>query len=308
MNTIWVEVIQKAIIHIHDTYRGKKIVVNKNIENSKLYGINVQQQWDYALSVDPEIIFVTGWNEWIAGRYETWGDVSNAFPDQYDDENSRDIEPSKGDLKDHYYYQLVANIRKFKGITKPIVRNETKRIDIFGSLNQWNGIKEYNHYANNTKDRDIDGWSGTHYINKTMRNDIVKAKVTYDRKNIYFYVETKDTLSPSTDQSWMRLFIDTKEATAKSTDWEEFEYVINRKNPTGSIAYLERSTGGWDWEKVGKVRYSVNNNVLQIEVPRKLLGLKGSKINFNFKWSDNMQNDGDIMDFYLNGDVAGSVK
>lgn len=36
-----------------------------------------------------------------------------------------------------------------------------------------------------------------------------------------------------------------------------------------------------------------------------MLGLSGSKMpEFNFKWTDNTQNDGDIMDFYLNGDVA----
>lgn len=286
------------------TYRGRKIKVDKNTENSKLYGLNFQQQWDYALSLDPEIVFVTGWNEWIAGRYEEWEGVYNAFPDQYDDENSRDIEPSKGDLKDHYYYQLVANIRRFKGISKPVVRTESKGIDIFGSLNQWDDISEYNHYTNSTLDRDNPGWSGTHYVNKTMRNDFVKAKVTYDSRNIYFYIETRDAISPYTDQAWMRLFIDTKEGTQKSRDWEEFEYVINRKNPNADTAYLERSTGGWNWEEAGKVRYSVNGNVLQIEVPRKMLGLKGTKVEFNFKWSDNMQEDGDIMDFYVNGDVA----
>ena len=41
-------------------YRGEKIKVDKSIENSLLYGLNFQEQWDYAISVDPEIIFVTG--------------------------------------------------------------------------------------------------------------------------------------------------------------------------------------------------------------------------------------------------------
>jgi len=26
-------------------------------------GLNFQEQWDYALKMDPELIFVTGWNE-----------------------------------------------------------------------------------------------------------------------------------------------------------------------------------------------------------------------------------------------------
>ena len=44
--------------------------------------------------------------------------------------------------------------------------------------------------------------------------------------------------------------------------------------------------------------------MLQIAVPRSMLGMTGQKIDFNFKWSDNMQEDGNILDFYSNGDVA----
>ena len=63
-------------------------------------------------------------------------------------------------------------------------------------------------------------------------------------------------------------------------------------------------SGMWVWETVGKVRYAVKGDVLQIEVPRKIIKMTGREISFNFKWSDNMQQDGNIMDFYLNRDVA----
>jgi len=152
--------------------------------------------------------------------------------------------------------------------------------------------------------RDAKGIGNNRYINTSGRNDFKVCKVTHDNDNIYFYVRTVDDLTPHTDPAWMRLFLDTQRATETSVDWEEFEYVINRRTPSDSVAYLERSKGGWDWEQVGEVRYSVNGNVLQIEVPREMLGFKNKPINFNFKWSDNMQEDGDIMDFYLNGDVA----
>ena len=33
-----------------------------------LEGRNFEEQWSYALEVDPEMVFVTGWNEWIAQR------------------------------------------------------------------------------------------------------------------------------------------------------------------------------------------------------------------------------------------------
>ncbi|HEY9559936.1 MAG TPA: hypothetical protein VIR29_04000, partial [Anseongella sp.] len=57
------------------------------------------------------------------------------------------------------------------------------------------------------------------------------------------------------------------------------------------------------WKKAAKVNYAVSGNRLEIRVPRKVLGA-GDHIDMEFKWSDNMQREGDIMDFLLNGDVA----
>jgi len=51
------------------------------------------------------------------------------------------------------------------------------------------------------------------------------------------------------------------------------------------------------------VDYEVNANKLEIKMPRSSLGLK-EELDFQFKWYDNMQKEGDIMDFWLNGDVA----
>lgn len=255
------------------TYRDSDITVDSDMENAHYYGVNFQQQWDYALETDPTFIFVTGWNEWTMGRFETWQDSPNAFPDQFNDEYSRDCEPSKGDLKDFYYYQLVSNIRKFKGSGQPVRQNEKHTIDINGDLSQWDSIYTYNHYANNTPARDAKGFGSLHYESDTMRNDIIKTKAAYDDDNIYFYVETAETLTPSSDPAWMRLFIDTGAATADSTDWEEFEFVVNRQNPDPYGAYLERSTGGWNWETVCQVPYSIQDNVFQLAIPREALGL-----------------------------------
>ena len=288
------------------TYRGKNVVASSSMENAYYYGINLQEQWDYAISVDPELVFVTGWNEWIAGRNEEWGGVKNGFPDQCDDANSRDIEPSKGDLKDHYYYQLVNNVRRFKGMTGPEVQTTAKTIDINGDTAQWNdsGIIDYNHYPNNTYERDIKGWLKTHYENPGIRNDFVKAKVTYDRENVYFYVETADAITPYTDQNWMRLLIDTSAATEDSKDWEEFEYIVGRETGTENTLSVERSAGGWNWEKAGEAAYSVSGNILQLKIPRSVLGVTGDDFSFNFKWADSNLSDGDIMTLYTDGDSA----
>ncbi len=284
------------------TYAGEEIIVDKNIENSLLYGLNFQQQWDYAISQNPEIIFVTGFNEWIAGRWENWLGTENAFPDQYNAEYSRDIEPSAGILKDHYYYQLVENVRRFKGTDALPKTDAEKTIDINGDVSQWNSVlPEYNHYEG-SESRDSIGWKGFYYKNDTFRNDIVQAKVAYDDENVYFYVKTADALSPSTDSDWMRLLIDT-DSSGMSENWEGFEFVVNRLSPVNGKATLEKSSGGIEFEEICKLDYSVNGNVLQIEIPREALGFTDGNLRFGFKWSDNLCGS-DAMSFYTNGDAA----
>lgn len=281
------------------------VTVDGSTENAMLYGLNFQQQWDYAIECDPDFIFVTGWNEWIAGRHYEWMGTENAFPDQFCDEFSRDIEPSAGKMKDHYYYQLVANIRRFKGVGKPTETSGGQTIDINGADSQWNAVaNEYFHYTGSTRDRDADGWVGLHYENDTMRNDFRSVKVTYDNENVYFRIETVDNITAYTDPAWMRILIDT-DSSGNSANWEGFEYIINRSNADASSVTVEKSTGGWVFEETGSASYTVNGNVMQLCVPRSALGLEnGNEVHFNFKLSDNMQADGDIMDFYQNGDVA----
>ena len=290
------------------TYRGEKIVCNSQMENSKLYGINFQEQWDYAIAQDPEIIFITGWNEWTAGRYDHWGSVDNAFPDECDDENSRDVEPSKGDLLDHYYYQMVENIRRFKGASPQPAQKFTKTVDINGDFSEWNDDRfvSYNHYANNTYERNAQGYGRVKYKNEAIRNDFVTAKVAYDDQNIYFYVKTINDITPYDSGSWMRLLIDAGEATKDSTDFEGFEYIIGRETGTGSTLSLEKSTGGWAFEKICDVKYTVRGNEMAVEVPRESLGMTSKDLLFGFKWADANLEKGDILSLYTDGDTAPS--
>ena len=289
------------------TYRGKDIVCSSSMENAHYYGINFQEQWNFALKTDPEIVFVTGWNEWTVGRYEEWGGVKNAFPDQCDDANSRDIEPSKGELKDHYYYQLVSNVRKYKGMSVPQSAAAPVTVDINDSgFGAWDGegVVTYNHYRNNTYERDVDGSKTKHYTNPGIRNDFVTLKAAYDDTNFYFYAETDKPVTPYTDPNWMRLLLDTGAAEGDSRDWEEFEYIVGREAGSAGTLVLERSTGGWNWEKVGDVRYSVNGKVMQLEIPRALIGLEGESFSLSFKWADANIEDGDVMTLYTDGDAA----
>ena len=288
-------------------YKNQTITVGNTITgttakstNTSLYGRNFQQQWDYAISVDPEIVFVTGWNEWIMGRYETWQGVKNAFPDQFNDEYSRDIEPSKGELKDYYYYQLVENIRRYKGVSAQTSQMTPVTIN---NTSDWNNsnIITYNHYTGGIN-RDSVGAAKKKYINNTFRNDIKKAKVSYDSNYMYFYVETVNNLNSYSSDKWMRLLIDTQKN--NNDNWEEFEFILNRTKGNTNKLLLEKSQGGWSFDRVGEVDYKVTGNILEVKIPRSYLGLTNNSINFNFKWCDNNLNDGDIMTLYTDGDAA----
>ena len=272
-----------------------------------LYGLNFQEQWGRATIIDPDLVFVTGWNEWIAGRWFDWDVKPFAFVDEYSAEKSRDIEPVKswGNKGDVYYMQLISNIRKFKGMPDEVVASAAQTIDL-NDLSTWSSVKPvYPSYKGNTLHRDHPG-QGTAltYTNATGRNDLVSAKVARDKDYLWFYVETSDPLTASSDPKWMRLFIDIDRN--KATGWEGYDYVINRLNPS-TTATTEKSDNTWNWSKVGDAQFMVNGKTLVIKVGRSILGATDDKLlNFEFKWSDNMQEDGNIMDFYVNGDVAPS--
>ncbi|MGC9354355.1 MAG: hypothetical protein ACP5D9_10980 [Mariniphaga sp.] len=291
--------------------QGRSFTVQKGFDprvDSYLYGWNFQEQWERAFELDPELVFITGWNEFIAGQWlpeHGWTGDPFSFVDQFDWERSRDIEPNKGWGKkgDVYYLQLIDYVRQFKGMDKPAEPSSPQTIRI-GNSSDWKSVKPYyRHYKGNTMHRDHRGRRDRHYTNTTWRNDIIGAKIARDAKNIYFYVESAEDITPSGDRNWMMLFIDTDRD--KSTGWEGYDFIVNRVSPDGDKVVVEKNYGGWwEWKPVGKVPFAVNGNILEIEIPRKMLQLDGKDLDLEFKWNDNMQELGNIMDFYINGDTA----
>ena len=273
-----------------------------------LYGWNFQEQWNRAFELDPELVFVTEWNEFIAGQglpEHGWDGFPFSFVDLFDSNHSRDIEPNKswGDKGDAYYLQLVDNVRKFKGMTPPEKASAPQTIKI-GKADGWDGVAPYfASYKGNTMHRDHYGYCDRYYTNNTGRNDIVGAKVARDADNVYFYVETADKLTPATDRNWMMLLIDVDRD--KATGWNGYDLIVNRTSPHGKKAVIEKNVGGrWEWEAVGESKFAVNGNKLELAIAKQLMNLTGDDVDIEFKWNDNMQENGNIMDFYVNGDTA----
>ena len=283
------------------------------------WGYNFAQQWQYALEVDPRVVFVTGWNEWTAGRFEVWPEdqgnpaaVENAFPDQYIDEFSRDIEPTKGALQDHYYYQLVNFVRQYKG-ARPIPTPTAKAtIDLNAGADQWNAVGPYYAaYIGNTDDRNAKGYGELVYTETSGRNDIIGARVARDDEFVYFFVECNENITPYTDKLWMNLYIDSDQS---KQGWNTFEFVVNKTAASEKTLVLEKFTADNDYsktDKVADVAYKVDGKTMTVKIPKSALGLTGDDFTVNFAWTDNVHDEGDyetfsgdIMDFYISGDVA----
>ena len=309
---------------------------SKGKQNSSLEAIqsgrNFQEQWDYALKVDPKFIMITAWNEWVAGLTHSmktpWVQC-----DGFNGEFSRDIEPMKGGFGDNFYYQAIANIRRFKGVPEIPHAGEKKRtIELDGSFDQWKEVTpEYRGHVGNTTPRNYDGFGrapktrtqgahpdfdgngttwkgqeGPRYTNTTGRNGLQVMKVCRDQEYIYFYVQTEKTITSPTDPNWMMLLIRT--GNPANHTWNGYDFIVNRIPPGKFGAVLEKNNGGWNWLRAADVRFRVEGNQMHLAVPRDVLGLAQDPVTFDFKWLDNIKLPDDVTVLYTDGDTAPSAR
>jgi hypothetical protein len=269
------------------------------------FGWNFQEQFQRALAEDPELVFVTGWNEWIAGRFGEFAGVRLPvmFVDQFDQEHSRDIEPMQGGHTDHYYYLLASYIRRYKGVRQPPAASALQTIDVAGSWRQWDEVRpEFLDDLGDAARRDHAGYNNhRRYRNDTGRNDLIRLRVACDRESVFFYAETQAALSPWAEPHWMELYLDVDRR--RDTGWEGYDLAANRLVKTAETTTLQRWSGT-SWEAAGDLRLRLEGNRLMLVIPRRLLGLADAgRLQLDFKWADNMQTD-DVMEFTVNGDAA----
>lgn len=273
------------------------------------------EQWRRALEVDPAFVFITGWNEWVAQRFisDEGGQTflgrpvkpgGTFFVDQYNQEFSRDIEPMRGGHGDHYYYQMVAQVRRYKGARPlPPVRSAPVRID--GDCGDWREVEpEFRDTLGDPVRRNHPGWTGAGtYVNDSGRNDLMAAKVALDEAHLFFYVRTRAALTPVGDPNWMQLFIDVDANV--HTGWLGYEFRIQRYSAALGKAVLEKFVGpGSLWKEETKIQFAVGESELELAVPRMSLGLDVLPAMVDFKWADNLEGTEDWSDFTLNGDAA----
>lgn len=269
--------------------------LGKTVENPEGYGIYFQDRWDEALSQDPQFIYINDWNEWSAGKYhpgegQTFPfmrrDSNFWFVDQYNQEFNRGIMPMKGGYTDNYYMQMAQNIRRYKGV-RPIPEiNGLATMAIDGEFTDWDAIKvEYRDTIGDTFHRDYKGYGGLHYTNDSGRNDIITCKAAVGEECVFFFAETKEAITPYTDDNWMLLLIDADQN--HDTGWYGYDFLINKNIKDDKTTTVIHYTEDGSWEQKADITYRVAANQLELAVPRELLGLTGDTVTFDFHWCDN---------------------
>ncbi len=291
--------------------------LGKVVEHPEAYGIYYQDRWNEALAVNPQFLYLNDWNEWTAGRYTTpetlraldfmrrGKDAQYFFVDQYNAEFNRCIQPMKGGYTDNYYMQTVNNIRRYK-VVRPAPVNIGYVSVPDGSpkaaLDLWETIKvEYRDTTGDVVHRDAVGYGGNRYVDVTGRNDIITCKIGVDEDNLYFFAETANDWTPSSDPNWALLLINSDQD--YSSGWYGYDYLINKNVINDSQTTLCRWNGK-EWEKLSILNYAVKDRLLDVVVPRKYVDSSGEEINFDYKWSDNAAELVDPISLCTAGDTA----
>ncbi|MGN1446048.1 MAG: hypothetical protein ACI4WV_07105, partial [Eubacteriales bacterium] len=266
------------------------------------HGYNFAEQFDRAVDTDPPIVLVTGWNEWIAGRWQGIPERPIMFVDCANYEYSRDIEMMKGGYFDNFFMQLVDYVRRYKGVENtPVFRriDGPKGAEV-GCFREAEAV--YDSFDDGDFARHAQG-SDQVYDNHTQRNAITKIKVKHDEESLCFMLKTKDDITPADGVgTWMQIYLNTEGGTG-------YQYILNTSPAADGATTLSRVTGQGDdlsAEIIPDVTayYDVRGNRLRIKVPRKAIGLDKGSFTVWFKAVDSTVPVENIADFYDKGDAA----
>lgn|GEM_PF-205040 len=282
-------------------------------EGQDTLGRNYQDQWNRALDVSPPFVFITGWNEWVMMRFNKqnspfYGSGEVTFVDQFNAEYSRDIEPAECPHQDNYYYQTIANIRRYKGVRR-LPEVASNPILLNGDFSDWAaGSPEFRDDIGDPVRRNHPGWGSEGiYQNRTGRHDITSAKVSLDDENLSFYVRTLEPMGRPSEKHWMLLFLDVDEN--PNNGWLGYDFIIrSAEEEPERFAVLQQHSGqegDYHWITKSKIQRVINGTQMELSIPITLLDLGGKTVKkIDFKWADNILENGQPKDFTVNGDVA----
>lgn len=267
----------------------------KNIAADVDKGTFFQRQWDNAIKIDPDTIFVGGWNEWIAYK-QPYGD-EYMLCDAANREYSRDVEPMKDGYEDAFYLQMIKNIRRYKGL--PAAENKTspKKASPVSAA-----AKSYHNVDATSYARNFPGVTDKiTYQRAAPVNVLEEVKVSYDPSFIAFEIKAvKDFVAPRAGSEGLNIYIGTGTPSLKG--WKGYEILL-RQDASAKSFSINKLDSSYNLKTIGKTTYTIEGNTLTVKLPRELAGLGGGAKDFYFKVADGLEHPQDLMDSYLSGSV-----
>lgn len=248
-----------------------------------LSGRNLAEQFERALEADVPVTLVTGWNEWIAGRWQGTPERPIMFVDCANYEYSRDIEMMRGGYFDNYYMQLCDYTARLKGREEVPARTIGERTEYLG-------------FPDGDFPREHEGYD-TVYVNRTQRNAIEKITVSHTRDELCFEIEAKSPINAGdTCGSFFNIFISTTKASGCN-------FVLNRtyRESRASLAEIGSDFRVKSEEMLGENTAVISGRSIMVRCPLEKLGV-GDEFELRFKVCDSREEVKSAEDFYDKGD------
>ncbi|MBO4363602.1 MAG: hypothetical protein J5912_04395 [Clostridia bacterium] len=279
-----------------------------------LRGDNFKEEWDAAVAAAPRIVFVTGWNEWIAHKMTAdWSAGVPYWVDTFNTEYSRDIEMTRAatyvsdgnggfteeGYGDNYYLQLCENIRRYKGIegAPATVSWDPKDAQVDREFTPY---VSYTNTAVKSYGRDSAGFlDSIHYSQPAPDNFVKCVNVSCDSSAIRFEVVCENDVVNETAEDTLNVLFGFEGA---GKTWETFEYRVRcYENGAARLEKISRK-GEYSFEDTGlNAKYIINENVLTVAIERKDVGKYKKQFTMYFKVTDSVNKPDDILDYYVSG-------
>ena len=287
------------------------------LTSSTPWGLFLSEQFSQAISKHPRVLMITQWNEWMAQRFivKQGDDISltrpgatpavgeTYFVDVYNQEFSRDIEPSSEPLiRDNYYLLMVSCLRRYRGVNKIPEPTMCHTINTSAGFGQWADVTP--EFLD--EPGDVAYTSSTAMpaaCRKRASVDIVSCKVSLDTDSLYLYARASKRIpavsrSIPTDYMSVLLNLDAD----YTTGWEGYDYRVSHQNGTPWLMRWDASSK--EWQSVAEVTCVKEGSEMMYAVSRAEVGMTEDR-DFDFKWVDNTPLlTTEILDFIPNGDCA----
>lgn len=235
---------------------------------------NFIEQFERALEADVPVTLVTGWNEWIAGRWQGSAERPIMFVDCANYEYSRDIEMMRGGYFDNYYKVLCDYSAKLRGIGDETILDQGEKTIFFG-------------YPDGNFNRNAPGY-GTTYRNRSGRYPIREIKVENSSDSVKFTLASVRDFDLGTDGSFMQLYLSVNGT--------------NYRVSSDGISAITDGDGKFMYSNAARIRCDIHSSSVEYVIPKAVLGMQSGGA-IDFKAADSRDEITSAEDFYDHGDV-----